>query len=125
MVGSTRSRVSRVRSCSRRKGSGPKAPMPPVLGPLSPSKMRLWSWQGGSTAKAKTWSTLWGSPNGPKTMMEPSAAWPSIDVTALLATWSMRWPKAHLMTRKAKTICRPSPQATVRHLMARRLVESA
>mmetsp|Transcript_1408 Transcript_1408/g.3233 ORF Transcript_1408/g.3233 Transcript_1408/m.3233 type:complete len:227 (-) Transcript_1408:2321-3001(-) len=31
-------------------GVGAKAPMPPVLGPRSPSKIRLWSWAGGSTA---------------------------------------------------------------------------
>ena len=32
----------------------------------------------GSTAKAKTFSGLLGSPSGPKTSVEPSAAWPSM-----------------------------------------------
>ena len=31
-------------------GVGVKAPMPPVFGPRSPSKIRLWSWAGGSTS---------------------------------------------------------------------------
>ena len=79
----------------------------------------------GSTAKAKVASTLCGSPICPKTILEPSAACPSIEVAPLLATCRMRWPYAHLITRKAKVICRPSPHTTVRHLMARRLVESA
>ena len=35
------------------------------------------------------------------------------------------WPKVHLMTRMAKKIWRPRPQATVRQRIARRLVEKA
>ena len=46
----------------------------------------------GSTAKAKTCSTLLGSPSGPKTIVEPSAEWPSIEVTAVLAACRMIWP---------------------------------
>ncbi len=79
----------------------------------------------GSTANAKTFSGLCGSPSGPKTSVEPSAACPSADVTAVLAARRIRWPIVHLITSTAKTNWSPSPQATVRQRMALRLVEKA
>mmetsp|Transcript_63382 Transcript_63382/g.166006 ORF Transcript_63382/g.166006 Transcript_63382/m.166006 type:complete len:312 (-) Transcript_63382:531-1466(-) len=50
MVGLRISCLMRSRSAALTVGVGAKAPMPPVLGPSSQSKMRLWSCAGGSTA---------------------------------------------------------------------------
>src|ERR1700756_1720588 len=43
-VGTMISRITRLWTSGVTTGAGEYAPMPPVLGPWSPSKMRLWSW---------------------------------------------------------------------------------
>ena len=47
-VGTNTSRSSSASSSGVPSGAGQYAPMPPVFGPLSPSKAALWSWDGGS-----------------------------------------------------------------------------
>ena len=69
----------------------------------------------GRTAKARVASASPGVPMRPKTSEEPSAEWPRRPVMTEEMLLRMRWPRLHLMTRKAKMICRPRPQATVRH----------
>ncbi len=43
-VGSTTSRMMRACTSGVTTGAGEYAPMPPVLGPVSRSPTRLWSW---------------------------------------------------------------------------------
>ena len=80
---------------------------------------------GGEDGEGEDGRGLPGVPSGPKTSEEPSTEWASSEVTMVEAVWRMRWPSDHLMTRKAKRICRLRPQATVRQRMARRLVEAS
>ena len=43
-VGFTTSRITRACTSGVTTGAGEYAPIPPVLGPVSPSPTRLWSW---------------------------------------------------------------------------------
>ncbi len=79
----------------------------------------------GRTAKARVASGSPGVPMRPKTSEEPSAEWPRRLVMTEETLARIRWPRLHLMTRKAKMIWSVRPQATVRQRMALRLVEKA
>jgi hypothetical protein len=79
----------------------------------------------GRTAKARTAS---GSPGVPRAAEDERGAVGGVaeqEVMTAETLCRMNWPVFHLMTRKAKTICRPRPQTTVRQRMARRSVERA
>ena len=65
-------------------------------------------------------------PSGPNTKLEPTKAKSSSRlITAAERLEDAAGPTAVLSTISANSTCRPSPQATVRRSIARRLVESA
>ncbi len=78
----------------------------------------------GSTANANTPSGP-GMPRFPNTSDDPSTECPSSPVMKSETLFRMRCPAFHLITANANRICSPSPHATVRHRIARRLVENA
>src|SRR4029079_19685734 len=50
-TGAMTSSPTRASAAASRTGAGQYAPMPPVLGPRSPSSRRLWSCAGGSSTE--------------------------------------------------------------------------
>ena len=62
-------------------------------------------------------------PSGPNTKLDPTNAKSSRWLITDASDWKRRRPASVFSTSSAKTICSPSPQATVRLSIARRLVE--
>ena len=118
--------VGSMTSCMARRwisgvttGAGEYAPMPPVLGPWSPSSKRLWSWL---VAKGKA---LWPSHNTMKLASSPvknssitTRAPPALCVTPKRLSSSMKsiasWASAKLMaTTTPLPAAKPSALMTI------------
>mmetsp|Transcript_85350 Transcript_85350/g.238224 ORF Transcript_85350/g.238224 Transcript_85350/m.238224 type:complete len:203 (-) Transcript_85350:2531-3139(-) len=61
-------------------GVGAKAPMPPVLGPWSPSKARLWSCAGGNTATCEPSVSASTEHSVPSKRCSSTISWPAAPI---------------------------------------------
>ena len=96
-----------------------------IVGSTWNAKMTAYCAPSGPSAPVITRPQTVESPSGPNTNAAPTPAKPSSLLMPSPSVENTRWPIVVFSTISAKTICRPSPQATVVQLIARRLVEKA
>ena len=87
--GATASSTSRATRSSSTEGTGEKAPIPPVLGPRSPSSARLKSWagaRGASRRPSQSTSSEHSGPVSPSSTTTRRPASPKADPDSLATT---------------------------------------
>src|SRR3989344_3516119 len=119
IVGRMISRMARACTSAVTTGAGEYAPMPPVLGPSSPSLRRLWSWL---VARASTFlpshSTMKEASSPSRNSSITTRAPPSLWVTPYLLSTSMKstasWASCSVMaTTTPLPAARPSALMTM------------